>query len=267
VNFDRNGLYWVEAHYIASDDASSGNGLNNASYHQVTLGEAPTYALTKIGPFFEQRPAIFAWQAQDPRVSVVIVDVPGPIVERFHVARKVTPAFGNLWHYEYVVHNMSSDHGARSFSVKFPKKTNILNVGFKDIEHHSGEPYAVNDWKVTRSDTTLTWTTQTFKNGSSAESVGEKAFGKTEGPPYRGCGSWRPLPPLSPPSRSFLENALQPDPRVFHRSPQPPRRRLREAEKERRETACSLSLCPSAGLPPRIGSGDGERPGMGWDVG
>lgn len=171
ADLDRSDLYWVEAHYIASDDASSGNALNNASYHQVTLGAAPTYALTKIGPFFEQQPAIFAWQAQDPRVSVVIVDVPGPVVERFHVARKVTPAFGNLWHYEYVVHNMNSDRGARSFSVKFPKKTNILNVGFKDIEHHSGEPYAINDWKVTRSNTTLTWTTQAFKNNPNANAL------------------------------------------------------------------------------------------------
>ena len=138
--------YWVEGHYIASDDAGSGNALNNASHRQVTVGAAPNFGLSMTGTFFEQKPAIFAWPAQDPAVALVNVDVPGALVERFHVARKVTDLGGGLWHYEYAVHNLNSDRSARSFTVEFPVATAFTNVGFKGIAHHSGEPYATGDW-------------------------------------------------------------------------------------------------------------------------
>jgi len=164
-------LYWAEGHYIASDDASAGNSLNNASYRQVTVGEAPNYALTMIGGFVEKQPAIFAWPAQDPTVSLVTVDVPGSIVERFHVARKVTALIGGTWHYEYVVHNLNSDRAARSLEIDFPQGTQFFNIGFKDIEHHSGEPYSTTDWQFTWSNTALTWTTESFATNQNANAL------------------------------------------------------------------------------------------------
>jgi hypothetical protein len=219
TDLNPNDLYWIEAHYIASDDASSGNALNNASHRRVILGAAPNYALTMTGPFFEQQPAIFAWQALDPEVSVVSVDLPGPVVQRFHVARRVTRVSRNLWHYEYAVHNMNSDRGARSFSVKFPKKTNILNAGFKDIEHHSGEPYAINDWRVTRSNTTLTWTTQTFKNNPNANALRWSTMYNfwfdAQHPPSAGIkhaiGLFKPGTPGSVEFRIFLKDGFESD--------------------------------------------------------
>ncbi len=39
--------YWAEAQYIAGDDALAGNGLNNASYQQVTVGASPSFPLTR----------------------------------------------------------------------------------------------------------------------------------------------------------------------------------------------------------------------------
>src|SRR6185295_11869778 len=134
--------YFAEGQYIANDDASFGNAFNNASYRRVTVGASPNYTLTMTGTFFEQFPAIFAWPAQDTGVILVNADVPGTIVERYHVARKVTDLGGGIWHYEYAVHNQNSDRSARSFSVEFPGATGFTNVGFKGIVHHSGEPYA-----------------------------------------------------------------------------------------------------------------------------
>ncbi|HEX4961854.1 MAG TPA: hypothetical protein VF173_13505 [Thermoanaerobaculia bacterium] len=163
--------YWAEGQYIAPDDASAGNALNNASHRQVTVGAAPTYALAMTGPFHEQLPAIFAWPAQDPTVIVVKVDVPGPIVERYNVARKVTDLGGGLWHYEYAVHNLNSDRSARAFSVEFPASTAFTNVGFKGIAHHSGEPYAVDDWSVSTASRLLTWSTDTFATNPNAHAL------------------------------------------------------------------------------------------------
>ena len=163
--------YWAEGQYIAGDDASAGNALNNASFRQVTVGGAPTYALGMTGTFFEQRPAIYAWPAQDPNVLLVKVDLPGAIVERYDVARKVTNLGNGLWHYEYAVHNQNSDRAARSFSVEFPAATAFTNVGFKGIAHHSGEPYATDDWAVSSAGGVLTWSTATFATNPNAHAL------------------------------------------------------------------------------------------------
>ena len=164
-------LFWAEAQYIASDDAAAGNSLNNASHRRVTVGASPNFPLTMTGTFFEMQPAIFAWPAQDPTVSLVKVDVPGSIIERFHVARKVTDLGGGLWHYEYAVHNLNSDRSARAFTVRFPVATNFTNVGFKDIEHHSGEPYATTDWTVFSSGGELSWSTDSFASNPNANAL------------------------------------------------------------------------------------------------
>jgi hypothetical protein len=163
--------YWAEGHYIARDDAGARNAFNNASHRQVTVGGAPSYPLTLTGTFFEGKPAIFAWKAQDPAVELIDVDVPGAIAERFHVARKVTSHGAGTWHYEYAVHNLNSDRSARAFSVQFPGVANFTNVGFKDIEHHSGEPYAVDDWPASSTSDLLSWSTDTFAGDPNANAL------------------------------------------------------------------------------------------------
>jgi hypothetical protein len=163
--------YFAEGQYIANDDAAAGNAFNNASYRRVTVGAAPNYTLTMTGTFFEQFPAIFAWPAQDTGVILINADVPGTIVERYHVARKVTDLGGGVWHYEYAVHNQNSDRAARAFSVEFPVATGFTNVGFKGIVHHSGEPYATDDWTSSSTPNTLTWSTDTFATNANAHAL------------------------------------------------------------------------------------------------
>jgi hypothetical protein len=163
--------YWAEGHYIAPDDAASGNALNNASHRQVTVGGAPSYPLTMTGTFFEQLPAIFAWPAHDSGVVLVNVDVPGSLPERFYVGRKVTDLGKGLWHYEYVVHNMNSDRSARALSIEFPVATAFTNVGFKGISHHSGEPYATDDWTVSTGANLLSWSTADFATNPNAHAL------------------------------------------------------------------------------------------------
>jgi hypothetical protein len=163
--------FWIEGQYVAGDDAGTGNALNNASHRQVTVGVAPSYTLAMTGAFVEKQPAIFAWASQDPAVDLVDVDVPGPIVERFQAARKVTDLGGGVWHYEYAVHNQNSDRSARAFTVEFPGTTHFTNVGFHAVEHHSGEPYAVDDWLVSTATNQISWSTDSFGANPNANAL------------------------------------------------------------------------------------------------
>jgi hypothetical protein len=163
-------LYWVEGHYIANDDAAAGNALNNASYRVLTFA-AGSFAATFPSGTVQQQPAIMAWATLDPAVQITNVDVPGPLPERFYVGRKVTDLGKGLWHYEYVVHNMNSDRSARALSIEFPVATAFTNVGFKGIAHHSGEPYATDDWAVSSTANVLSWSTADFATNPNAHAL------------------------------------------------------------------------------------------------
>jgi len=165
--------FWAEGQYFASDDAGAGNALNNASYQRVNIGGSPSYAISLAGgTFVERQSAIQAWKAQDSTVNILDVDVPGSApAERYQVARKVTDLGGGLWHYEYAVRNHNSDRSARALTIDFPTATNFSGIGFKDIESHSGEPYATTDWSVSTTSTEVSWFTDDFATNANANAL------------------------------------------------------------------------------------------------
>ncbi len=163
-------LYWVEGHYIAADDASYGKAANNASYHEVKVSSG-TYNLSMIGNTVREKAALFAWQAVDPEVQIYNVSIPSlPAGGLFHAARKVTVA-GGVAHFEYAIHNMSSDRAANRFTVEFPAGTAITNVGCRDGDHHSGEPYATADWTIEVNDGTVSWFADDFATDANANAL------------------------------------------------------------------------------------------------
>lgn len=151
-------LYFFEGQGVAQDDSAAGNALNNASYREVSIGGPPNYIATPLAPTVREEPAIFAWRAVDPSVEIVAVDVPGD--GRFYVGYRVTNPGGNLWHYEFAIHNLNSDRSGQSFSVPIPAGVNISNLGFHDVDYHSGEPFSGSSWAVTVGGSALTWTTK-----------------------------------------------------------------------------------------------------------
>jgi hypothetical protein len=165
-------LYWVEGQYVSDNDAAAGNGLNNASYRPVSVAVG-TFALSLQGTLVRERSAIHAWVAADPAVELFNVDISGPVVERFEVARKVTAVDGDTWHYEYAIRNMNSDRSARAFAVDFPGSPAIASPGFKDVDHHSGEPYSTTDWTVAvdGGNGTVSWATETFAANANANAL------------------------------------------------------------------------------------------------
>lgn len=138
--------YWVEGQYVTPDDAQEGNGLNNASYREVAV-TAGSFNLQLFGSTVREQSALYAWQAADPEVEVVNVNVGSGPSQRFEAARRVT-AVGGGYHYEIAIRNMNADTAARGLEVVFPGPTTITNAGFHDVDHHSGEPYVTTDWTI-----------------------------------------------------------------------------------------------------------------------
>ncbi len=167
-------LYWFEGQYIAADDGFSGNAYNNTSYRKATVGASPfTFTFNGAVPTVREKTALHAWKAVDASVEITHSDFCSAPVERFEVGRKVTVVDGDTWHYEYAVRNMNSDHAARRFAVSFPAATPITNVGFKDVDHHSGEAFATTDWTPTTDSGTgtVSWETETFAANNNANAL------------------------------------------------------------------------------------------------
>ncbi len=162
--------YYVEGQYIAPDDATSGNGLNNASYRKVTV-QAGTFNLQFAANTVREKAAIEVWPLVDATVELVNVDVPSIPVQRFRVARKVTDLGGGVWHYEYAVHNMNSNRSASRLAVRFFGATTFENAGFHDVNSHSGEPYDTTDWPVTTMGDEISWEAPAFAPPQNANAI------------------------------------------------------------------------------------------------
>jgi len=150
-------LYFIEGHYVASDDAFAGNDNNNASYRRVNI--SGSHNLSFVGVTQQQKAGIFAWQANDGAVVLNHIDVPGD--GRFTLAYKVSDNGDNTWHYEFALYNMNSDRAGQAVRVPVPACVTLTNIEFHDVPYHSGEPYVGTDWTGIHSGGEIVWASQT----------------------------------------------------------------------------------------------------------
>ncbi len=169
--------YYAELHNIAADDAATGHGRNNASHRRIAFSGSsfnPSFP-DGTGSTIRELPAIFAWRddlvAGDPLVTLLPSDVPGD--GRFWLGYRATDLGGGLWHYEYAAFNLSSHRSGRSFSVPVQPGVSVSNVGFHDVDYHSGEPPDGVDWAVAVGGGAIIWETQvwTAENDLSANAL------------------------------------------------------------------------------------------------
>ncbi len=169
--------YFGEAQYVAPDDAAAENGLNNASYQEVAV--QANFGLNPFGTMFREQSAIYGWQLVEPEVEIVEADLPSTPIERFEAGRLVTqPLHGSTWHYEIAIHNLNSDRSAQALNIVFPAPATITNVGFRDVNRHSGEfdpdsglPYSAADWSVQVEADSVRWTTEDFGANPAANAL------------------------------------------------------------------------------------------------
>ncbi len=153
--------YFAEGMYISKQDSAAGNSWNNASYREFNVGSfsGGSYNLSLVGPTYQQKPAIFAWQQVHNDVDVNSIEIPDDGI--FHVGSRASDNGDGTWRYSYVVYNLTSDLSGASLSISKAADAVVTNVGFHDIDYHSGEPYDNTDWASEVGKDAVTWSNGT----------------------------------------------------------------------------------------------------------
>ncbi|MFN0057133.1 MAG: immunoglobulin domain-containing protein [Planctomycetota bacterium] len=160
-------LYFVSSHYVTPDEPAFGTHLNNEAYRRVLV--SGSFDLNTTGITEREKYAIEAWVDQDPSVTMTIVDVASD--GRFIVCAKAVPDGAN-WRYEYAIQNYNSHRSGASLSIPLPVGATASNIGFHDIDYHSGEIYSNTDWTGTSSASAVTWTSpQTFSQNQNTNAL------------------------------------------------------------------------------------------------
>ena len=162
--------YVLEGQYVTPDDAQAGNQNNNASYRPVRVTQ--DLEIEPVSFTRPARPAIYGWAELDPAVEVVTVDIPDE--GQLTVAYKVTDLGGSSWRYEYAVHNLSSHRSVRGFELPIDADVSLNEIGFHDVDYHSGEPFDSTDWAVTLPTpdaASLVWATDAFTDNPLANAL------------------------------------------------------------------------------------------------
>jgi hypothetical protein len=157
--------YILEVQYVTHDEPIA-NRNDNCSYRRISTTATSFTSLALTQP---QRTAIQGWRDLDPTVTIVNVDVPGE--GRFEVAYKVTDNGNGTWHYEYLVHNQTSNLACGSLSLPIPSGVTLSNIGFRDIAYHSGEVISGTDWTPSTANGALTWSTESFATNVNANAI------------------------------------------------------------------------------------------------
>ncbi len=165
--FNTDAMYFIEAQYVSPDDAEWGNQDNNASYRMVNF-------VTAINPnpvssTQVTQPAINAWKFFDPLVDLREVRVPEEGL--LNIAVRVYDNQDGSWQYEYAVHNLNSDRSIQSFSIPLGDCVTISNIGFNDVDYHSGEVLDGTDWTPTVTQTEVTWSTVDYDTNQWANAI------------------------------------------------------------------------------------------------
>lgn len=164
--------FFVEGTYTA-DDEQPAMALNNASYKPVNIDQSTFNITSANAPTVNMsvgKPAIYAWKEHglglnqpDNSVNIVFADVPSE--GRFFAGSKVIDLGNGMYRYEYAVFNLNSDLSGGSLSVPVAPGVNVpaANIGFKDVNYHSGEIYDNTDWSKTKTSNAVVWSSpQTF---------------------------------------------------------------------------------------------------------
>jgi hypothetical protein len=180
---DADALDFIDGQYVARDDSLAGNQNNNASHRMVSISAAPAYNIGFVGgqSTVFGRQAIYAWQMHglgmnqpDLEVDIDRVQVPGEGL--FIVGDKVSDNGDGTWHYEYAIQNVNSHRSGGLFSVPIGAGVTVTNVGFRDVDYHSGDgvggiTYDGTDWQWSIDGGAISWATETEAENSNANAL------------------------------------------------------------------------------------------------
>lgn len=162
--------YFVEAHMVAPDDAAAGQDDNNASFRTLAIGGSIFFPTFTLGDdIVRESAAIRAWKMADPTVVETDIRIPG---EGLLILAARTQDLGNgRWSYEYALFNMNSDRSAGAFTLPIDPSAVVTNIGFHDVNYHSGEPFDGTDWPADVAGGQITWSTSTYAQNPNANAL------------------------------------------------------------------------------------------------
>ena len=156
--------YFVEAHYIAADDAAAGNDDNNASYREVQFSGGLNMSF--VGTTQREKPAVLAWADNDSGVTVESVDIPND--GRLNVAYKVEDLGNGMYRHTYVIHNLNSDRSVSSLDVALSAGATVTNPYFHDVDYRAGEVWDGTDWTYSTVSGGVNWVVATAGTNANA---------------------------------------------------------------------------------------------------
>jgi hypothetical protein len=112
---DQSARYFIEAHYIAADDAAAGNARNNVTFREFaphTTGQP--FVMRYLGPEVRGQPAVTAWEGATFSERALYEN---GLLTTSIVASKSTELATGSYRYDYVVYNMNSDSGFYKLEV------------------------------------------------------------------------------------------------------------------------------------------------------
>ena len=137
-------VYFVEAQYVTHDDTIAQNHDNNVSHRQVEVATGGGFNISLLGDTAREMPAVTIWPGSDASVTDTVVQVPGD--GTYHIYSKATDLEDGFWSYEYAAYNLNSHRSGGFFRVQLFPGTQVRNIGFHDVDYHSGEIYDGTDW-------------------------------------------------------------------------------------------------------------------------
>ena len=161
-------VFLAEGQYIHPQDALALNDNNNASWRSFTVSQTD-FAVTLTGATNQQKTAMEAWRVYNPAVTTANIDIinDGRMIVGFYVRDNGD----GTYRYEYAVQNMNSHRAGQSFSVPVPAGVTVTNIGFHDVNYHSGDPTVGTDWASSVSGGAITWSAQTYAQNVNANAL------------------------------------------------------------------------------------------------
>ena len=152
---DPGAQFLMEAQYVTQDDAEWGNQNNNASYRPVNVQQTGTYSVQFSGPTVREQPAIKGWADRVEGVELVDLQIANDGL--FHIGSRVVDLGGGEYMYEYTVFNLNSDRAAGCIEIPVADGVTVSDIGFHDVDYHSGEIWDNTDWSAERTAAAVAW--------------------------------------------------------------------------------------------------------------
>ena len=163
--------WFVEALYLASDEATAGNLSDNASWRE--------FHVTPVGGGFDMsfgaepvhpgETAMAAWTETTSEVAVVPVDIPND--GRLYLGLRVLPLSNGGFRWDLAVQNFNSHEAVSFVSLPIPPGAVVTNPRFHDVEDHSGSPVSGADWVFASNGTNVSWFTPNAFTNPNANAI------------------------------------------------------------------------------------------------